>query len=837
MFASSAPWRRISCSLLLALVLLAALLGSLPARAASTGTLQPAANPCTNAPANAECRPANCSPADANDCGKPVGYNNGNIQHDPIVYLIFWGPKWTNTSDPNYLTYQAVINAMFDLFKGLAGTAYNNILTQYYDSTGYVHNDVRYGGTWNDQTAVPSGVTLPDLENQVSAALAANQTWSPTQDSQFMVFPQAGSILPYPDTVCGAHDFLYNSSATAWSWVRYSDGSDPYCSGGASEMPITASHEYAETATDPTVQNYLTWGWTTGGNNIEIGDECEGNSGKIPYSENAGFPQESVQWLWDQSLSACVLMRGQDYASPDYYSPFHGVHTVQGPILTEYMNLGATTGQGAVTGSLGQPLTEQVPLAGGQVSYFASNVCNGGYILTGNTGYGGSALTSGSAIYYSSSTGAHEVQGCIYYKYTHDLGGPGGALGFPTGDECGVGDRRSSFQHGTITWIQATGQLMVQYSSNPPTGCGGSSPGMVALTSGNTFVAIGNTLYKYDLGTTGTSMLSTNTNGTSGPHFIGYQTYSYSITALAANEQYLFVALSNHRVIKTNLCDGGANMCALSDGIGSGSLPNWHDWIGYQDFSVSVTGLAATPTTLYTNLAGGGVMRTLKTTLCDGGANMCALSDGIGSNTENSTWHDWIGYQDWAWAPTALAANDTLVLTTIGTRVCKTTPGSNGSNVFALNNGTASTCVGTESSNYNFWIGYQDWAVPVTSLAIDNTHIWWSLGSIGRLVQTTWCDTGANICALTSDGIGTNTENSTWHDWIGRQDWCAGYTQLGVASNNTYIDALFTTGSVTRVVKATQDSGVNMFATSDCTGTGSLATYHDWIGSQDFTVS
>jgi hypothetical protein len=132
----------------------------------------------------------------------------------------------------------------------------------------------------------------------------------------------------------------------------------------------------------------------------------------------------------------------------------------------------------------------------------------------------------------------------------------------------------------------------------------------------------------------------------------------------------------------------------------------------------------------------------------------------------------------------------------------------------------------------------------VTSLAIDGSpssplsqHIWWSLGSIGRLVQTNWCDGGANVCALTPDGIGTYTENNNWHDWIGRQDWCAGYNQMGVTSNGTYIDALFSTGGLIRVVQATEDSGQNMFATSDCTGTGRESGWYDWVGSQDFTVS
>lgn len=348
-------------------------------------------------------------------------------------------------------------------------------------------------------------------------------------------------------------------------------------------------------------------------------------------------------------------------------------------------------------------------------------------------------------------------------------------------------------------------------------------PGMVALNGSYTFVAIGSALYKYDLGGAGSAMFS-------GTHLIGTQSFSSPITALAVNGQYLFVALGNYRVVKTTLCGGGANMCALSDGIGSGSLAGYSYWIGYQDFSVPVTGLAATTTYLYTNLAGGGVKRTLKTTLCGSGANMCALSDSIGSGGLPG-YSYWLGYQDWAWNPSAIAANDSIVLTTIGsTRVCKTTPGSSGANVFALSDGT---CTGTYPG-YHYWIGYQDWSQTITNLAIDNAHMWWGLGSQGRLVQTTWCGSGANICAL-SDGIGTNGL-AGYSYWVGHQDWCPGYNQMGVASNGQFADALFSTGGLIRVVKATPGSGANMFATSDCTGTGSLSGYSYWIGSQDFTV-
>lgn len=60
------------------------------------------------------------------------------------------------------------------------------------------------------------------------------------------------------------------------------------------------------------------------------------------------------------------------------------------------------------------------------------------------------------SIYWSPSTGAHEVHGRIRDKWK-DLGWEAGALGYPTSGEYAVGGgRRSEFEHGTLTWLIAT---------------------------------------------------------------------------------------------------------------------------------------------------------------------------------------------------------------------------------------------------------------------------------------------------------------------------------------------------------------------------------------------
>ena len=101
-----------------------------------------------------------------------------------------------------------------------------------------------------------------------------------------------------------------------------------------------------------------------------------------------------------------------------YWSTATGTDEVQGAIYYEYT--GVTSGP---NGSLGFPSSDELGIAGGRVSYFYGHLC-------GARG----PSNSGSAIYWTSTTGAHSVDGCIYNKYWN-FGGPNSGLNFPTSDE------------------------------------------------------------------------------------------------------------------------------------------------------------------------------------------------------------------------------------------------------------------------------------------------------------------------------------------------------------------------------------------------------------------
>jgi len=61
------------------------------------------------------------------------------------------------------------------------------------------------------------------------------------------------------------------------------------------------------------------------------------------------------------------------------------------------------------------------------------------------------------SVYWTPTTGAHEVHGAIRAKWAA-LGFERGTLGYPTSDEFGNGGgRRSNFVHGFITWTRSGG--------------------------------------------------------------------------------------------------------------------------------------------------------------------------------------------------------------------------------------------------------------------------------------------------------------------------------------------------------------------------------------------
>ncbi|WP_427133829.1 choice-of-anchor D domain-containing protein [Pseudarthrobacter sp. S9] len=116
-----------------------------------------------------------------------------------------------------------------------------------------------------------------------------------------------------------------------------------------------------------------------------------------------------------------------------YWTPKTGAHEVRGLIRAKWAALGWETGK------LGYPVTDETGTAGG-VGRFND--------------FSGSG---GGSIYWTPTTGAHEVHGLIRAKWAA-LGRETGSLGYPITDEFAVPvGRESDFRGGRLVWSSTTG--------------------------------------------------------------------------------------------------------------------------------------------------------------------------------------------------------------------------------------------------------------------------------------------------------------------------------------------------------------------------------------------
>jgi hypothetical protein len=148
---------------------------------------------------------------------------------------------------------------------------------------------------------------------------------------------------------------------------------------------------------------------------------------QVHIADPANFQGNNHYWLSLDQLATLIPPKG--------YSTYRcGVGRTVGLIDEHYRALGGCTS------FLGPALTDETATPDGVGRY---NVFENG------------------SMYWSPATGAHEVHGAIRDKW-RDLGWEAGMLGYPTSDEYTVaGGRRSDFQRGSITWMQADGSITV----------------------------------------------------------------------------------------------------------------------------------------------------------------------------------------------------------------------------------------------------------------------------------------------------------------------------------------------------------------------------------------
>lgn len=460
---------RVSVPAGLAMVVLTSLLVAAPGGAAS------AAGPSSGVGG------ASCGTGDQQaNCSELLQFYGDRVQHNPKVYLIFWGSQWNNNP---------IVGDIVNAFNELGGSAYNNILTQYADATGPVNNDVQYMADAVDTSAVPTPVTETNMDAE-ALRIVSSKGWPTGDDDQFLIFPQQGSDPHAVFNVCGRHGTFSNNSTI--EYVMYPTDENCVFNNSTVEDSLiaTAIHEYAEAATDPSGPGGLhpphNWGWSTpdpANDEIEVADKCQGyNSSQLYLLINENI---YVQPLWDQANKQCSTGVGQDFSTTDTN---YQHHTVVDPILTDYNNNLRNE-----LGPAGEPADEQYAYAGGIKQDFATGAAyispaNKTSILYGaiSTDYGDfyeptaahpigwpagnigtvpscscglqAQFDNGTMVAQSSAATSAAWLGATAYATWSDWEGPNGPLGWPTDNQTWPTDNTptgttwtANFQHGTIT--------------------------------------------------------------------------------------------------------------------------------------------------------------------------------------------------------------------------------------------------------------------------------------------------------------------------------------------------------------------------------------------------
>jgi hypothetical protein len=198
----------------------------------------------------------------------------GHVEHSPHVYAIFWGSKWN--SAPGTEAKATVLK----LFEGLSNSAYQGMLTQYFDATGRIGKTVATTAYVDTAVTAPTKVTDAKVQAEIAKAIETNG-WGSEINNQFIVFPAPGSTYEtgFDTKFCGYHARTTEGvTGAAYGFVAY-PSDEPFSTEclieDAEKSPIhkvskTASHEYAEIATNPEGNMWRSE------NGAEIADICVG---------------------------------------------------------------------------------------------------------------------------------------------------------------------------------------------------------------------------------------------------------------------------------------------------------------------------------------------------------------------------------------------------------------------------------------------------------------------------------------------------------------------------------------------------------------------------------
>ena len=296
------------------------------------------------------------SPSQYND----LIFHGGAVEHQPAVYLVFWGTEWqqgftTGDSKASY-TSAAAQNYIQSFFGNVGGSAWNGTQTQYCDGIAagsvscqgeaaaqYIANPSGLlKGVWVDPSPVPSPIVTSGLAENITQdpiaqeAVKASSHFGPDIDATYFVLtPPGHQATAYGSVYCAYHSEVTNigGHGIRYAFVPYvmeqgagcgqygvNQTPDAFGHGYFDSYSIVAGHEFAEAETDPD-----SWPFQDGWNDAQTSE----NGDKCAYFDlqniTLGSQYFAVQPLWSNEANAgnggCTVSRGTGPAPAPAVAP------------------------------------------------------------------------------------------------------------------------------------------------------------------------------------------------------------------------------------------------------------------------------------------------------------------------------------------------------------------------------------------------------------------------------------------------------------------------------------------------------------------------------------
>jgi alpha-tubulin suppressor-like RCC1 family protein len=299
-----------------------------------------------------------------------VSYYGGKVQVKPVIHLVFWGSNWT--TEPGKKEREEYL---LRFYRGLSKSPFQGILTQYFETVpsenkvNYISPTVKMEPEFIDtREPAPGGSPGAEVEQtrvaeEARYAVSANH-WPRTINTQVVVLPAPGTkYTAHFAQFCAYHEYAAEEG-TEWTFsllpyfgeLPFSKECVGYDSKGDPNhiASVLASHEYAESATDPAVNAWLDTAES------EVGDICALSDRQLPAANDNG---SWVQGVWDDNQSLCSTNDEGSHHVLGLSEPPTGVSTheatlnaIVNPELTTtsyHFEYGPTTTYGSSTPTFG----------------------------------------------------------------------------------------------------------------------------------------------------------------------------------------------------------------------------------------------------------------------------------------------------------------------------------------------------------------------------------------------------------------------------------------------------------------------------------------------------